>query len=225
MRHSSPLKFGPLSTAILAASLVVFAQNPAPQDDGSAKESPGMPPRATATEYSSHASAGTFSIGADFTAHLAAMPDGTLSTEDYLVIETGLFGAPDAKLKLSLEDFSLRINGKKMPLPAQPYGLVAKTLKDPDAAPPAKSDKGKTSVGSGGGGQADNEPPPIVHIPVETRRAWTQRLQKASLPEGERPLPQAGLIYFPYGGKPKGIRSMELIYSGPAGTATLTLQP
>ena len=42
--------------------------------------------------------------------------------------------------------------------------------------------------------------------------------------EGERPLPQTGLLYFPYGGKVTGIRSLELIYSGTAGKAKLDLQ-
>jgi hypothetical protein len=51
-----------------------------------------------------------------------------------------------------------------------------------------------------------------------------QRVQKASLPEGDRPLPQAGLIFFQYGGKTESIRSLELIYDGPAGKATLKLQ-
>jgi hypothetical protein len=52
-----------------------------------------------------------------------------------------------------------------------------------------------------------------------------QRVQKASLPEGDRALPQAGLIFFQYRGKAQGIHSIELIYAGPAGKATLTLQP
>jgi hypothetical protein len=34
----------------------------------------------------------------------------------------------------------------------------------------------------------------------------------------------AGLIYFSYGGNTKGIHSIELIYSGAAGKASLTLQ-
>ena len=52
-----------------------------------------------------------------------------------------------------------------------------------------------------------------------------QRVQKATLPEGDRALPQAGLIYFQYRGEAKGIHSVELIYDGPAGKATLALQP
>jgi hypothetical protein len=43
--------------------------------------------------------------------------------------------------------------------------------------------------------------------------------------EGDRPLPQAGLLFFLYRGKTESIRSLELIYNGAAGTATLTLQP
>ena len=52
-----------------------------------------------------------------------------------------------------------------------------------------------------------------------------QRTQKASLAEGERALPQAGLIFFPYRGQEQSIHSIELIYKGPAGQVTLTLQP
>jgi hypothetical protein len=52
-----------------------------------------------------------------------------------------------------------------------------------------------------------------------------QRVQKAALPEGDRTLPQAGLIFFQYRGKTQSIHSIELIYVGPAGKATLTLQP
>ena len=64
-----------------------------------------------------------------------------------------------------------------------------------------------------------------VHIPIEVQRAMAQKVQKAALPEGDRALPQAGLIFFLYRGKVKSIHSMELIYHGPAGEATLNLQP
>jgi hypothetical protein len=38
-------------------------------------------------------------------------------------------------------------------------------------------------------------------------------------------LPEAGLLFFSYHGRSEQIKSVELIYSGPAGKATLTLQP
>ena len=62
-------------------------------------------------------------------------------------------------------------------------------------------------------------------MPIETRRAMELKVQKASLPEGDRALPVAGLIYFQYSGKTKGMKSVELVYAGPAGKATVALQP
>jgi hypothetical protein len=56
-------------------------------------------------------------------------------------------------------------------------------------------------------------------------RAMQLHVQNAALPEGDRTLPVAGLIFFKYGGMPKGIHSVELLYSGAAGKATITLQP
>ena len=187
-----------------------------------------MPPRATPADYQAQGQAGTVTVAAEFKGHSVPTPQGPLSTEDYVVIETALFGAPGARIKLSSDDFSLRINGKKAPLPSQPYGLVAGSVKDPEWEPPAPAaPKSKTSLGAGErGGQGDtNAPPAPVQIPIGVRRAMAQRVQKAALPEGDRALPQAGLIFFQYRGKTQSIHSIELIYTGPAGTATLTLQP
>ena len=65
--------------------------------------------------------------------------------------------------------------------------------------------------------------PPKMTFPE--RRAMEQKVQKATLPEGDRALPQAGLLFFSYHGKATGIHSLELTYTGPAGKVTLTLQP
>jgi len=112
-------------------------------------------------------------------------------------------------------------------LPAQPYVLIVKSLKDPDWVPPGggESKKSKSSIGTGGDQSQDNSPPAPVHMPIELVRAMEQRVQKASLPEGERMLPVAGLIFFQYRGKIDGIKSLELTYAGAAGKAILTLQP
>jgi len=187
-----------------------------------------MPPRATPADYQVQSQAGTVTVGAEFKGHSLPTLQGTLSTEEYVVIETGLFGSPGARIKLSSGDFALRINGKKTPLPSQPYGLVVGSVKDPEWEPPAPAaSKSKTSLGGGGKGeQSDaNAPPAPIQIPIGVLRAMAQRVQKASLPEGDRNLPVAGLIFFPYRGKTQSIRSIELIYAGPAGKATLMLQP
>jgi hypothetical protein len=215
-----------IGVPIAAICLCVQGQNTPGKDAQS--EARGMPPRATPAEYQAQAQAGTVTVAAEFKGHSVPTLQGPLSSEDYVVIETGLFGSPEARIKLSSGDFSLRINGKKTPLPSQPYGLVVGSVKDPEWEPPEPPPtKSKTSLGGGGRGEQGeaNGPPAPVHIPIGVQRAMAQRVQKASLPEGDRTLPQAGLIFFQYRGKTQSIHSIELIYAGPAGKATLTLQP
>jgi hypothetical protein len=221
MRFFSVLGAG---AAIAAISLCVQGQTP--QKSDTQAEAKGIPPRTAPSEYQAQAQAGSVTVAAEFKGHSVPTLDGTLSSEDFVVVEAALFGAAGARLQLSAGDFSLRINGKKQPLPSQPYGLVVATVKDPEWEPPEpKESKSKTSIGGGGKSDHGNEPPAPVQVPVPVRRAMAQKVQKATLPEGDRPLPQAGLLYFQYRGKTNGIRSVELIYAGAAGTATLALQP
>jgi len=209
----------------IGVSVIFWQQAPAqdaPSKEAQAREAKGLPPRAGPGDYQAHAQAGSVTVAAEFTAHSVPTAEATFSTEDYVVVEVGLFGPDGAHLNVSLADFSLRINGKKMPMPAQPYALAFKSMKDPEWSPPAPPEKSKTSIGGGGGGQNDVPPAP-VHMPFELVRAMQQRVQKAALPEGDRILPVAGLIFFEYRGSK--IQSVELAYSGSAGSATLSLHP
>jgi hypothetical protein len=144
-----------------------------------------------------------------------------------VVVETGFFGPEGARTKLSIDDFSLRVNDKKVALRGQPYGVVLSSLKDPEWEPPVETKKSKSSLNTGdsGGQGQSNDPPPVPKMSFPERRAMEQKVQKATLPEGDRALPVAGLIFFQYRGKAQGIKSLELIYDGPAGKATLKLQP
>ena len=193
-----------------------------------APETKGMPPRSSPTDYQAHAQAGTVTIAAEFTGHSVPRPEGPLSTENYIVVETCLFGAAGGPVRVAVDDFSLRINGKKAPLPSVPFGMVLSSLRDPQWTPPEQAGAKTKSKGglTTGGGQSDpGTPPPVIHIPIEMQRAMAQYVQKASLPEGDRTLPEAGLLFFQYRGKEKSIHSLELIYAGPTGKATLELQP
>jgi hypothetical protein len=218
---------------IAALCLCAQAQDP-PAKDAPAKaavgETKGIPPRATPNDYQAHAAAGTVTVAAEFVGHAVPTPEGPMyNTEDYVVVETGLFGPSGARLKISSGDFSLRIYAKKTkPVPNEPFGAVFRSLKDPEWEDAndveAKKNKAEsTSINTGGKTQA--EPPSPVHMPIPLRHAMEQRVEKVALPEGDRALPQAGLIFFPYRGKTEKIHSIELIYAGPAGTATLSLQP
>jgi hypothetical protein len=222
--------------AIFAGLLVTALCLCAQEQETQIKEIRGLPPRATPADYQAHGQAGSMTIAAEFAGHFVPTLQGNLTTEDYVVVETGMFGPPEAHIKLFLGDFSLRINGKKTASPAQPYGMVIKSLKDPDWEPPevadSSSSSSKTKIITGGAGVSgsgsgrDKDPLAApVRIPVEVQRAMEQRVQKASLPEGDRTVPVAGLIFFRYSGGTNGIHSIELIYNGSAGNVTLELRP
>jgi hypothetical protein len=220
MRLSASLRTALPMAGVLIAAFGLRAQTPEPQP----KEALGMPPRAAPSEYQAQAQAGSVTIAAEFMGHAVPTPQATYSTEEYVVVETGLFGPPEARIKLSAADFSLRINAKKAALASEHYELTFKSLKDPEWEPPAAA-KSKTGLSTGGGSAQGDAAPAPVHMPIELRRVMEQHVQKASLPEGDRALPQAGLIFFQFRGKAQSIRSIELVYDGPAGKATLTLQP
>lgn len=182
----------------------------------------GLPPRASAADYQFHTQAGKISIVGEFMGHgVPTLEGGPYTTEDFIMVETGFYGPPDAKLDISYQNFSLRINGKKNPVPASPYLSVFKSLKDPDWDDPNKKDDTKTQFNSGEGNTSD--PPRLIHMPIERQRTMQARVMKVSLGEGEHPLPQAGILFFDYRGDAKSIHSLELIYNGPAGKATLPL--
>jgi hypothetical protein len=221
--------FFTLSIPMAAVCLLAQGQaTPPAESDAQASETRGMPARATPGDYQAHAPAGPVTIGAEFMQHSVPTPKGLLVSEDYVVVEAGVFGPPGARATVNPSDFSLRINGKKTQQ-SEPYATVFKSLKDPEWEPDVPVEKkDKTSVGSTGlgkGGGNGNDPPVVPKPPFKLQREWNIRLQKASFPEGDRALPQAGLLYFRYSGKASGIRSIELMYAGPSGKATLELQP
>jgi hypothetical protein len=217
---------------VVLAGLLAISGVRTQAQDAATPEAPvragGLPARPSAADYQFHAQAGTATIAAEFMGHgVPTLDGGPYTTEDYVIVEAAIFGAPGARMNVTYQDFSLRLNGKKMPLPAQSTVLVFKTLKDPDWEPTqAEKDKGKTSMSTGGGGAGgptNDSLPALIKMPMPLRHAMEQRVLKVSLAEGERALPQAGLLFFEFHGAEKNIRSLELIYSGPAGKATLPI--
>ena len=183
-----------------------------------------MPPREAPANYQAQGRVGKLIIGAEFMRHAIPTPQGELSTEDYVVVEAGVFGAPGDRTKLDINDFSLRINGKKALL-SKPYGLVLPSVKDPAWEPPEAPKSKSGGISTGGGGGDSSSPPPVVHMPMPLQHAMEQKVTKGALPEGDRPLPVAGLLFFSYRGKSTGIQKVELIYDGPAGKTAVALQP
>jgi hypothetical protein len=224
MQLSHALRGGICLNVVLSTVFCLCAQEPIPKGgDARPNEAQGLPPRAAPTDYQTQAQVGAVTIGAEFAGHSVPTPEASYSTEDYVVVEVGFFGPPGARAQISMDDFTLRINAnKKNLLRSQPFGLVMASLKDPEWSPPESASKSKTGINTGG---QDSDPPPVVHMPFELQRAMSLRVQKAALTLGDRSLPQAGLIFFPYRGNAKGIHSVELTYSGSVGKATMDLRP
>ena len=217
-------------TISFGIALSVGAQTPdvppAKPVGGTINEAQGLPPRTAPSDYPVQAKLGAVTLAAEFTGHGVPTPDSPLSTDSYVVVEVALFGPAGTRLPISFRDFSLRINNKKNPAPAEPWEQVGGSVKDPEWVPPEKPEKGGGGIlssGSGGGGNDDSKTPP--RPPAELRRAWAQRVKQVALADGDRALPQDGLLYFSYGGNVKNLRSLQLIYAGAAGKATLNLQP
>ena len=219
MRLCAALKTTVISGAVV---LALCAQTAPPKE--AAAEGKGLAPRAAPADYPAQAQVGQVTLAAEFKGHSVPTATRPFTTEDYVSVEIGVFGPPDGKARITADDFSLRINGKKNPLSVQPYGTVASSLKDPEwVAPDAGEKKSKSGVNTGGQG---GEPPPTpAKMPFELQRAMQVEVKRAILREGDRTLPQAGLLFFEYRGKTEKIKSLELLYSGPEGKATLNLQP
>ena len=218
MHYSQTSRRGGLLVAVFGA-FGLFAQ-PAP-------DLQGLPVRAAAADYQNQEQVGKITLAADFVGHAVPTMQGPLSSEDYVAVEVAFIGAPDTKVKISFEDFSVRINGKKSAIASQQYGMVMKSLSDLEWIAPVVEEgksKGGISTGGGGGGGGGDPKPSPPKMPFPLRRAMEQRAQKSALPEGERALPLAGLVFFPYRGKDQSIQIVELMYAGAAGKATLTFR-
>jgi len=149
-------------------------------------------------------------------------------------------------IPVSIRQFKLRVNGKRDALEAQSPPFVAASVKYPDW------ERRPTLVAGGGIGNAGvifgppqsgrfpgDPTPPEARTPrrprvpdqggpggIEAREKVLPEevIVNNALPEGEQRVAVCGYLYFPYRKKTKSIRSLELIYEGSAGSASLRLR-
>lgn len=198
----------------------------------------GGSPRTKPADYPVHVQMDTVTLAAEYLVHSLPTAKATLVANDYLVVEVAFFGPPSSRLRMSPDNFQIKINGHGQTLPTEPAGMVAASIKNPR---PSHLQTG-ASVGMGDGTVSVGPRPPPSQFPgdgnertapgqpptvksVEEENAVEYRVQNATLPEGEQSLPRSGLLYFYYRGRIKGIHSIDLYYEGPMGTATLKLLP
>jgi len=198
----------------------------------------GTPPKTKAADYPIHIQLDTVTLAAEYMVHSLPTPQGTLIASDYLVVEVAFYGPSFSRLKMSPDNFTLRINGKGV-LTTEPAGMVAGSIKFPTERPHLET---SGSVGIGDGTVSVGPRPPPTQFPgdgnertapvqgpsvktVDQERSIDYRVQNATLPEGEHSLPRSGLLYFYYRGKIKNIHALDLFYEGAMGKATLKLLP
>jgi hypothetical protein len=204
----------------------------------------GTEPKAKPEEYPAHAKLAKLGIGAEYLVHSVAASSEMLFVPEYLVVEVALFPTGNEAYSISTGEFTLRVNGKKSVLFTQTPGMVAASLKYPDwgyrkgVEVGAGTDSGgvilgrPTSVerfpGDPRPGQQRLPNPPQAPKPedrsgIEKQQPVTvdQVVTESALPEGPAAKPVSGYIYFAFKGKTKSIRTLELLYQGPAGEAVL----
>ncbi len=191
-----------------------------------------------AADYPVHVQVRGYELGAEYLVHSVPTEQGTLFTDDYLVIELAVFPSRGVTPVISTGSFTLRINGKKSVLLSQAPGMVAASLKYPDWQ------TRRTVEGTAGNENGDvivGRPPAVGRFPGDPTGSRLPRTQppeetgpaanvgrqrpisvdelvtRAALPEGPVEKPVRGCIFFPFHGKTKSIKSLELLYASPDG--------
>jgi hypothetical protein len=178
-------------------------------------------------DYPAHTQASvlgkTVGLGAEFMVHSFSAGEDSYIAPAFLVVEVALYPEKGGTLQVSPTQFTLRINGKKQPLIAQPPGLVASSLSHPEGnqRPRFQLGGGMGGIGAGTGQPRPNTMPgqdpqqmPRDNSGEERRpRVKPEELVvKTALPQGEFKGPVSGFLYFSYKGKAGSIKSLELLY-------------
>jgi hypothetical protein len=207
----------------------------------------GLTPREKATDYPVHAEMKDgFTIAAEYLVHTLPTGKDALVANDYLVVEVAVFGPRSKRIDLSQGSFTLMLDtgkkGGKTSLTPDSAGTVAGSIKFSDWTPKprveATAGAGNATIGVGPTmtprfpGDPSVRPLPVPPVPEQNPAgiekdqplSIDERVQRASLPTGELAPPAAGLIFFPFDGKTKSIKTLELVYEGPAGRVVLRLE-
>jgi hypothetical protein len=199
-------------------------------------------PRANAAAYPATAKVSPLiDIAAESLARSVPTEQGVLFAPDHLVIEVAFFGPSLRGIRMSPGQFSLTVDGKKIPLQADTPGTVSSSMRDtpwnmrPNLEAAGSINNSGVIIGGrrpttgipeldqrGRGPNAPRAPAPEDRSGRQVDRTIDvkQAVQEAALTECECKPPVAGLLYFPYGGKLKSIKSLVLHYTGVEGVTS-----
>lgn len=205
----------------------------------------GTEPRSKPDDYEFSGKAGEVAMGVDFHGRGVSGQNDAFVFKAHLAVEVAVYPPRGSDLDLRSGHFLLKVNGKTSLLPV-PAGAVALSLRhDMDETGgnlEALAGAGPVVVGTGRppaaerfpgdpspGGRPRN-PQPVPNADPSNRTADGQmtpaELVKAlALPEGKEPGVRSGLLYFYLKGKLTKLKSLALVYEGPAGRAEFKLMP
>jgi len=199
--------------------------------------------RAKASDYPVHSDLASVEIGAEYLVHSIPTENGFYETKDYLVVEVAMFPTSDSGVLISSDQFRLRMNGKQL-IFSQPAGVVAASMKYSDwnrqRGTAVSGGLGDSTVTLGPpapaarfpGDQRAGRPYPVPPNPSDPSGGNVEKepvkpvevlVQNAALPEGPATKPVKGCLFFPFQGKTKSIRSLELVYDRGAGAEPVGL--
>lgn len=178
--------------------------------------------RDKATDYPAHAESAHVAIGAEYLVHSFSNGRQTFFVPGYLVVDTAVY--PHGPLKLSPTNFKLVMN-EKTGLSAQAPNMVAYTLKNVGGLDYGQRQGGSQFPGDTRGAplpQPTQAPDP-AHPERDPNETVDSALLRTALNEGEVHTPQSGYLYFPFDGKTKKIKSLDLVYTDDSGALTIKL--
>jgi hypothetical protein len=180
-------------------------------------------PRAKVTDYPAHAESADVAIGAEYLVHSYGDGHQMLTAPDFLVVDTAVYpkGAP---VTIHESNFLLRITPQK----GEPFLVQAQA--------PQFVGLGAGFPGLGAGGATQprapgdpgmGQPPVSQGTPNATGEIEPQSsgqvAVRTALPEGETRSGQAGFLFFPYSGKTKKLKGMDLVYKSAGGEVVVKL--
>jgi hypothetical protein len=206
----------------------------------------GTTPKEKPEDYHVHSKLAGFELAADYLVHSMPVKGGVIDVNEYLVIEVAVFPTTREPAAITSGEFTLRINGHKSMLSAQTPGMVAASLKYPDwevrPTLEASAGVGNADVILGRPVQTERFPgdprprqsrlpsrPKVGDQPSPTgeekppEAPLEETVQHSAFPEGVLAGTESGYLFFPFRGKTKSIRALELLYESQDGSRKTTL--
>lgn len=211
-----------------------------------------LPEREKPSEYqASVALPGKRTLAGDYLGHSAPTPRGALFAPNHVVVEVAIFGS--GPIVLNTSHFQLQLTGGRgtpqRPLQTEPSTIVASSMREGSMYNQgrARMEVGgginNTGVILGRRTQTTGIPdidaqrpgrgsdPPVVGAPGHDRSGIpaegpvdpAKALADIEIINGERRMPVRGLLFFPYAGKLKSLRTVTLLYQPDQNAPAVTL--